>query len=293
MPRDRQRSRVLTRSGVLAIGAAAAAAFLAARALRASDRRDERRLWAALARLSAGPGPLPLFHAEMVNGLPAPARRYFLRCIEPGTPLSLVATLEMAGEIGLGDKRRPGYMPMRARQILAPPHGFVWLPAIDAGPAEISGSDAYADGEGWTRFWLGGIVPVARSSATPDYLRSAAARSILEALWVPAAMLPQNGVEWEGVDETRARAVFRHRGERFALTLTVDPEGLPRSVEMLRWTNANPERVFRAQPTGAVILETATVGGYTVPSRLEAGNQFGTNAYFPFFRARLTAIRFL
>jgi hypothetical protein len=42
-----------------------------------------------------------------------------------------------------------------------------------------------------------------------------------------------------------------------------------------------------------VILETATVGGYTVPSRLEAGNQFGTNAYFPFFRARLTAIRFL
>jgi hypothetical protein len=109
----------------------------------------------------------------MVDGLPEPARRYFLRAIAPGTPLSTVVELDMEGEIGLADKDTPGYMPMRARQILAPPHGFVWLPAMGSGLSTITGSDAYAGGEGWPRFWLAGFIPVARSSPTPDYLRSA------------------------------------------------------------------------------------------------------------------------
>ncbi len=235
----------------------------------------------------------PLFSLEMVAELPAAARRYFARAIAPGTPLRMVVELEMAGEIGLGTKDNPGYRPMRAREIIAPPHGFVWSPTIGTGLARITGSDGYAEGEGWTRFWLGGIIPIARPRPSPDLARSAAARSILEALWAPASLLPLNGVVWEDIDPDRARAVFRTpNGDGLALTIAVAHDGSPMSVMMQRWTNANPDRVFRWQPTGGFVEELGTVDGYTVPTRMSAGNQFRTDRYFPFFKAQIASMVF-
>ena len=61
---------------------------------------------------------------------------------------------------------------------------------------------------------------------------------------------------------------------------------------MLRWTNANPQQVFRYQPFGATVEEVGTFGEYTIPTRIETGNGFGTEAYFAFFRARVTEARF-
>jgi hypothetical protein len=144
----------------------------------------------------------------------------------------------------------------------------------------------------WTRFWLLDTVPVARTRSTLDLVRSARARAVAEALWVPASLLPANGVIWEAIDDERARAVFRYAGERFALELTVAADGRPLVLAMQRWTNANPQRLFRHQPFGATIMETGAFGGYTIPTRIDAGNVFGTEAYFPFFQARLTEARF-
>jgi hypothetical protein len=183
---------------------------------------------------------------------------------------------------------------MRARQILAPPHGFVWIASMGSpGLMRVSGSDAYAWGEAWTCFWLLGTIPVARAAGTPDLARSAAARGIAEAaLWVPAALLPADGVAWEPIDDRRSRAVVLHRGEQHAIDLTVAEDGRPVSVAMQRWTNANPERVFRWQPFGGTIEEVGTFEGCTVAVRLEAGNEFGTDHYVPFFRPRVVAVRY-
>jgi hypothetical protein len=61
---------------------------------------------------------------------------------------------------------------------------------------------------------------------------------------------------------------------------------------MQRWTNANPEQIFRYQPFGATVEETGAFEGYTIPTRIDAGNGFGTGEYFPFFRARVTEAGF-
>jgi hypothetical protein len=275
--------------GAAAAGVAAVGVSLA-EALRLADQRRAAAAWASLAerRWTAAPP----FDPAMVAGLPEPAQRYLRFAIAPGTPLRRVAELDMAGRFGLGDRDRPRYLRMRAREIIAPPDGFVWTATIGAGLLRFSGSDGCADGAAWTRFWLLGTLPIVRPAVTPDLVRSARARPVLEALWVPAALLPANGAAWESVAQDRARAVYESAGERYTLNLAVAADGRPVEVATRRWSNANPERVWQWQPFGGTIEAIGTFGGYRVPARLSAGNHFGTDAYFPFFEAEIADVRY-
>ncbi len=250
------------------------------------DRRADRAERERLAALQ--PASPAFFSPAMVAGLPEPARRYFNYAIKPGTPLLTVAEIDMTGQFSLGTKDDPRYQPMEARQILAAPEGFVWAMRTRGG-MPVSGSDSGS----WTRFRIFGLVPVARLGGDPDHTRSAFGRYVAEAVsWTPAALLPGPGVTWEAVDETTARVTIRHGDLSQAVDVTVDPEGRPVAVSFQRWSNANTEKVHRLQPFGAYPSDYREVAGYRLPFRVEAGNMFGTDAYFPFFIAEVTAIRF-
>ncbi|MGP1356455.1 MAG: DUF6544 family protein, partial [Roseicyclus sp.] len=66
----------------------------------------------------------------------------------------------------------------------------------------------------------------------------------------------------------------------------------PVTVTFQRWSNANPEGVHRLQPFGGILSDFREVQGFRLPFRVEAGNMFGTEAYFPFFLADVQEIRF-
>ena len=250
------------------------------------DRRADRAEWDRLAALQ--PEDPARFDPGMVADLPEPARRYFAYTIQPGTPLLPVAVIEMTGEFSLGTKDDPRYQPMEARQILAAPEGFVWAMRTRAG-MPVSGSDSAS----WTRFRIFGIVPVGRLGGDPDHTRSAFGRYVAEAtIWAPAALMPGPGVSWSAVGEDTARVTIVHGALEQAVDVTVDEEGRPTDVSFQRWSDANPEKVHRLQPFGAVMSDFRDVGGYRLPFRVEAGNMFGTDAYFPFFRADVTGISF-
>jgi len=68
----------------------------------------------------------PRIDLDALSKLPDPARRFLLAAIRPGTPLRTVAEITMHGKLSLGTKEAPGYRPMRACQMLAAPHGFIW-----------------------------------------------------------------------------------------------------------------------------------------------------------------------
>ncbi|TNF62965.1 MAG: hypothetical protein EP307_05910 [Rhodobacteraceae bacterium] len=250
------------------------------------DRRADRAEWARLVTLQ--PANPETFAAEMVAALPEPARRYFGYTIRPETPLRPVVEIDMGGQFSLGSKDAPNYQPMTARQILAAPEGFVWAMRTRAG-MPVSGSDSGR----WTRFRIFGVIPVARLGGDPDHTRSAFGRYVGEAaIWSPAALLPGPGVTWEAVDQNTARVTVTHGDLEQAVDVTVDAEGRPVEVTFQRWSNANPDKVHRLQPFGAVMSDFREVGGYRLPFRIEAGNLFGTEDYFPFFIAEVTEIRF-
>lgn len=254
---------------------------------RQSDRRADH---AEMSRLIAlQPSDPPHFSADMVVDLPEPAQRFFTFAIAEGTPLCTVAVIEMQGQFGMGDKVDPEYMPMRATQVLAAPVGFVWAMSGGSGVIHMAGSDSGT----WTRFWLNGLVPVARFGGDPDHGRSAFGRYVAEAVfWTPAALLPGPGVTWEAVSANVARVTMRRGKLEQAVDLTVGAQGRPQHVSFMRWSDANPDKVHRLQPFGGYLSEFRQFNGFTLPTRVEAGNMFGTDDYFPFFVADVTDVRF-
>jgi len=185
------------------------------------------------------------FSASMVADLPAPARRYFTYAIAEGTPLFKVAILEMSGQFSLGSKALPKYQKMSASQVLAAPEGFVWKMVCGSGLGRMSGSDSGL----WTRFWLGGLVPVARFGSTNDHRRAAFGRYIAEALfWTPGVYLLMDNVKWTAVSGDTFRVSVPHAGLEQSVDVTIEADGRPSKVVFPRWSNANPDGTYREQP---------------------------------------------
>lgn len=264
--------------------------FCALMLLRFLDWREDRAEWLRLTALQ--PANPIRFDPAMVADLPEPAQRFFKFAIAPGTPLLPVAEIDMGGQFSLGTKDAPNYRRMQAQQILAAPHGFVWRMRLP-GWVPVSGSDAGSYSGSWTRFGILGFIPVARMGDDADHLRSAYGRYVAEAVfWTPAALFPGSGVTWQGVDEDTARVTVTIGALSQAVDVTVNAEGQPVTVSFMRWSNANPEKQYRLQPFGGALSDFREVQGYRLPFRVEAGNLFGTDDYFAFFKAEVTDIRF-
>ena len=265
-----------------------ALALLGLAALRVLDARDDRAQWRRLAALQ--PVRPAVFDPQSVAGLPEPARRFLRFAIAPGARLFTVAELHMGGEFSLGPPDRPVYQPMDARQILAAPEGFLWTLRL---PNGVSGSDFGSPARGWTRFRIFGLFPVARLGGNADHTRAAFGRYVAEAVfWTPAALLPGPGVTWEAPGPDTARVTVTRGPLSQAVDIEVAPDGRPITVHFQRWSDANPERRYRLQPFGGVLSDFRDVQGFRVPFAVEAGSMFGTEAYFPFFRARIAEVRF-
>ena len=193
----------------------------------------------------------------------------------------------MQGTFLLGDKARHQRYTMTARQILRPPFEFVWLAKLKSGAMTITGSDALANGQAWTRFWLMGLVPVANVGTSQDMVRSASFRAATEGLWAPASLLPQKGVRWEQIGPDRARVTISRTNPEIVLELTLAADGAVTEVVGQRWSNANPDTQFRLQPFGGTMHGDKRFSGFTIPARLQVGNHYGTGDFLPFFQAEI------
>lgn len=237
--------------------------------------------WDAL----AGDSSPEVFDVSMVDGLPEPARRWLLHTVAPGTPLASSVTLTLPGTLRLA--RDGDALPMTSEERLDPTHGYVWRARVRMGPVSIRGYDLYVDGTGEMRWWLAGVAPIVRASG-PDLDRSAAGRLLGESIFVPAALLPARGARWEAVDEATVRVRVDDGHEPLTLTLTVRPDGSLARVDFLRWNSDPKNGPVGPLPFATELSDDRTFGGYTIPTRLEAGWRLGEAEEFRFFTARIT-----
>jgi hypothetical protein len=227
----------------------------------------------------------PPFDPSMITELPAPARRWLTHAIAPGTPLWPSAQLFMHGQIRIGQWR-----PFTARQILAPPAGYIWAATARLAGLPVIGYDRLSSGTGEMRWRLLNLIPV-MTAAGPDVTRSANGRLAAEIALIPTAF---RQATWAPGEQAGTVTATWHYGDDIETAkLRVDGDGRLLEIVVNRWGNPGGAPFHRC-PFGVSVDAEATFGGITIPSQIRAGWWWGTDrqAEGEFFRARITHVQF-
>jgi hypothetical protein len=228
------------------------------------------------------------FTEDLVAELPAPVQRYFLHAIAPGTPLATSVQLKMQGQFRLAPEKP--WMPMQAQETLTAT-GFVWSAKIGSGLSQFQGADYYFNQAGRMQFSILGLVPIVNVQS-PDTARSAIGRLVGELMWLPSALLPQQGVQWQAIDDHTIQAHLKVDDEPVTLTFVIDSNGKLLEGYALRWGNRTEDSSWQYIPMGGKCDAERTFDGFTIPSQVGVGWWFGSEQYFEFFQATIAQAAF-
>lgn len=212
---------------------------------RRSSRHLVSRLLESASSQQGGPGEEP---AVVPDDLPAPVERYFAFAMPSRTDRIHTAHIRWTGEFQM----RPGsgWSAFEAEQdFTAFPPGFVWNARIHMMPlVPVRVRDSYMAGQGTMLGRAGGLVTVVNEGGTPEMAASALARWLGEAVWFPTALLPRatrdEGVQWEAIDDTTARATIRDGASEVSADFHFAPTGEITSMTSLRYRDVNGASVL-------------------------------------------------
>ena len=166
-----------------------------------------------------------------LQGLPAPAQRYFRTVLKEGQPLVSAVSMEHSGSFNMSDTGEQWKPFTSSQRVITQRPGFVWDARIRMAPAmTVFVHDAYVAGEGVLTARLFGFWTVMQQPATPELAQGELLRFFAEAAWYPTALLPSQGVTWEVVDVTRAAATLTDGGTTVKLVFQFDEQGLISTV---------------------------------------------------------------
>jgi hypothetical protein len=161
--------------------------------------------------------------------LPEPVQQYFETAFsgDPHRPRSV--RVEQEGTLRIGGPESPWKPFTATHHATVRPPGFVWDATVKFAPfVSVRVRDAFVGGEGSAHVTLFGAIPLGSETGGPELNEAALQRYLAEAVWYPTALLPENGVSWEGIDEQTARATLECAGTTASLTFhfsTVDDDG--------------------------------------------------------------------
>jgi len=250
---------------------------------------------ALLARLEATREPIqPARHdARELDALPPPVRRYFRAVLQDGAPMVAGATLAHRGRLNLSaDPATPRWKPFTSRQqIVVRRPGFVWDARVALLPGlAVHVHDAYVDAQGILHPSIAGLVTLADLQGTEELARGELMRFFAEAAWYPTALLPNQGVRWEPLDEHAARATLQDGPRSLTLTFRFGADDLIASVRAEARGRTVGERVVPT-PWEGRWFDYRRCDGMLVPMAGEVAWLLPEGA-MPYWRGTVTALRY-
>jgi uncharacterized RDD family membrane protein YckC len=143
--------------------------------------------------------------------------------------------------------------------------------------------DSYINGEGSTVAKIAGLITVANLHGGAEMASGALLRYLAEAVWLPTALLPSEGVTWEPIDDRTARATFTDRDTTVSLDFGFGARGEIVSAHTMRYRAVKD--TFILTPWSARLADYARVSGMMIPMTSEVEWQLPDTTY-PYWRGR-------
>jgi hypothetical protein len=215
-------------------GISVAALLLTVAALAVYGRRRWSGLTAELlTRLESGRTKLQpnRYDTRELDGLPPVVQRHFRAALSDGMPLVAAVSIEQSGTFNMHESTEQ-WKPFTATQrVVTRRPGFVWDGRIVMLPGlSVAVHDAYILGEGFLHPAIAGLVTLADMHGAGEIAQGELTRFFAEASWYPTALLPSQGVRWEGVNERSARATLSDGSISSTLVFTFGADDLIESV---------------------------------------------------------------
>lgn len=166
-----------------------------------------------------------------LKGLPAPVQRYFRAVLTEGRPMVTGARVEHRGTFNSGETEEQWKRFTSDQLVITQRPGFDWDARIAMMPGLTARvHDAYVAGEGILHAALFGLIAVANMRGTGEVAEGELMRFFAEAAWYPTALLPNQGVQWQEIDQHSARATLADGSVTVKLIFRFNPQGLIEAV---------------------------------------------------------------
>lgn len=262
MPRRiKMRAKVMGAAAVTAAGAVAVGTLLWNRTTRRSVKRLTYR---SLARAGdRNKDHHAFFSRDHFAPVPAPVARYFAFALRDGQPLIRSATLRQTGM--LRASADAAWIPFYAVEHFAVrPPGFVWDARCRIAPlVSIGIRDSYISGAGASEAKVAGLIPLGRQRDTPEVAAASLVRYLAEAAWIPAALLPGEGITWTELDHTTARTTLTDLETTVSVDVQFGEHGQIDRISTVRYRDVNGRLVLT--PWIGYFRDYACIQGMMIP----------------------------
>lgn len=181
------------------------------------------------------------------------------------------------------------WSPFTATQLVTTQRpGFDWDARIQMAPGlNAFVHDTYLSGEGSLHASLLGLFTVANMHGAPENNQGELLRFFAEAAWYPTALLPSQGMRWDAINNTSARATLTDGATTVSLVFQFDAEG---AIATMR-SEARYRDKLTAMPWNGRFWEYSVCSGMLIPLEGEVGWEYpeGTRLYF---KGRITEINY-
>lgn len=227
-----------------------------------------------------------IYDQKEIEGLPEPVQRFFRTVLKDGQAIVAAVKLSQQGLFNMNEMEDK-WSPFTATQLaIAQRPGFDWDARIQMAPGvNAFVHDTYLLGEGSLYASLLGLFTVADVRGAPENNQGELLRFFAEATWYPTALLPSQGVRWDAIDDTSARATLTDGATTVSLVFQFNAEG---AIATMRAEARYRDKVT-AMPWCGRLWEYSVRNGMLIPLEGEVGWEYpeGIRLYF---KGRITEI---